>query len=52
VGCAALFRRESRGAHYRTDFEGPDPAWAAHTVLWRDGNLLRYGIVPLENVEV
>lgn len=52
VGCAAIFRKESRGAHYRTDFEGPDPAWAAHTVLWRDGDLLRYGLVPLENVEV
>ncbi len=52
LGCAALFRKESRGAHYRTDFEGPVQAWEAHTVLWREGNHLRYGLAPLANVEV
>lgn len=50
VGQAALFRRESRGAHYRTDFAGPDPAWQAHTVLWRDGATLQCGLAPLANV--
>jgi L-aspartate oxidase len=50
VGQAALFRRESRGAHNRTDYAGPDPAWQAHTVLWRDGSTLRCGLAPLANV--
>lgn len=27
MGRAALLRQESRGAHYRTDFPDPDPAW-------------------------
>ena len=52
VGQAALFRRESRGAHNRTDFPGPDPAWQAHTVLWREGTDLGCGLAPLTNVEV
>ena len=50
VGQAALFRRESRGAHNRTDYAGPDPAWQAHTVLSRDGATLQCGLAPLANV--
>ena len=30
---AALLREESRGAHYRTDFPEPLPAWQKHTVF-------------------
>jgi L-aspartate oxidase len=30
---SALFRTESRGAHYRTDYPNIDPAWQAHTVI-------------------
>ncbi|GBD11015.1 L-aspartate oxidase [bacterium HR23] len=30
---SALRRTESRGAHYRTDFPSPNPAWEKHLVL-------------------
>jgi L-aspartate oxidase len=32
----ALVRRESRGAHYRTDFPQPDDAWRRHIIFRRD----------------
>jgi L-aspartate oxidase len=32
----ALVRRESRGAHYRTDFPEPDDAWRRHITFRRD----------------
>jgi L-aspartate oxidase len=33
---AALMRRESRGAHYRTDFPHPDDSWRRHIVFRKD----------------
>jgi L-aspartate oxidase len=30
---SALFRTESRGAHYRIDYPNLDPSWLAHTVI-------------------
>ncbi len=32
---SALARRESRGAHFRSDFPQPDPAWRAHLGIRR-----------------
>jgi len=33
---SALFRRESRGGHYRSDFPDPDPQWEVHTLVKGD----------------
>jgi len=32
VASAALWREESRGAHYRTDFPKPEEAWRLHSI--------------------
>lgn len=40
VSQGALVRRESRGAHYRTDFPAEDPAWRKHIYMGRDGGTL------------
>jgi len=53
IAASARFRLESRGAHHRTDFPAPDPAWQVHSVTWREpGERLCCGVVPLDNVEV
>jgi L-aspartate oxidase len=36
IARSALFREESRGAQFRTDFPAADPAWRAHTLLVPD----------------
>ena len=33
---SAVFRTESRGGHYRSDFPQPDPAWRVHTLVEGD----------------
>jgi succinate dehydrogenase / fumarate reductase flavoprotein subunit len=44
----ALNREESRGAHYRTDFEKRDDAnWLAHTVVTKEGEKLEITKKPV-----
>ena len=41
---SALFRTESRGGHYRSDFPTPEPNWQAHTLInklnWKNSEIL------------
>jgi succinate dehydrogenase/fumarate reductase flavoprotein subunit len=40
IARAALWRTESRGAHYRTDFPRPDDEhWRVHSVIQRDAGI-------------
>jgi L-aspartate oxidase len=46
VARAALWREESRGAHYRLDFPARDDEhWRAHSVIRKDAGLTRAGTV-------
>ncbi|SHF69059.1 succinate dehydrogenase subunit A [Desulfacinum infernum DSM 9756] len=45
---AAQKRTESRGAHYREDFpERDDAAWLCHSLVYRDGDRVRYATRPV-----
>ena len=48
VARSALRREESRGAHYRTDFPSPDPAWLRNIVISLDAGTPR---ITLRQVE-
>jgi L-aspartate oxidase len=47
VAAAALFRRESRGAHWRLDFPQPDPAAARRTVAMAAETLAAVEALPV-----
>ncbi|TAH34881.1 MAG: L-aspartate oxidase [Planctomycetota bacterium] len=46
VARAALFREESRGTHFRTDYPHSDEAWRVHTRLHCDAGRLRLHTAP------
>jgi L-aspartate oxidase len=49
MATGALFREESRGGHFRTDFPRPDDRFRGHTLLGRDGpRLLAVDRSPVE----
>lgn len=44
---SALFRRESRGHHFRTDFPELDERWLCHTILEQSDGRLRLDTAPV-----
>ncbi len=48
---AALLRRETRGAHYRTDFPDLDPQWTANLCVRREGRNLKVEKRPVIMLE-
>jgi len=41
MATASLLRKETRGAHYRTDFTSLDPHWAANVIVRKEGQAMR-----------
>jgi L-aspartate oxidase len=52
VAVSAEARRESRGAHFRSDYPDQDGRWLGHTVLRLDGTRVQLGIAPVSNAGV
>ena len=42
---SAVFRQESRGGHYRSDFPQPDPSWQVHTLV-KENDWQRSALIP------
>jgi L-aspartate oxidase len=51
VAASALFREESRGAHFRVDHPSTDPKWHLHTLYARGGDAAQVRVQPLGIVE-
>ena len=51
---SAIFRQESRGGHYRSDYPQTDPSWQVHTLIQKRKDLLETQIwktsQPIENL--
>jgi succinate dehydrogenase/fumarate reductase flavoprotein subunit len=47
IVASALDRRESRGAHYRSDFPSTDPGPPFTVRAWRAGGEVRIGRAPV-----
>jgi len=47
MATASLQRKETRGAHYRTDYTETSTEWAANLVVSRDGKKIKVQKVPL-----
>lgn len=44
---AALLRKESRGAHYRTDYPKMDPKWEKNIVVYQKNGRFKTRVVPV-----
>jgi L-aspartate oxidase len=52
IVASARLREESRGAHWRDDFEGRRPEWQGHLLAVRDRYGLRHEFVPAPDLVV
>ena len=44
---SALLRKESRGAHYRTDYPKMDPKWEKNIVVYQKNGLFKTRVIPV-----
>jgi L-aspartate oxidase len=49
---SAWLRQESRGCHWRSDYEGRRDEWRAHLLTWSEGGRLRHRAVPSRSPEL
>jgi L-aspartate oxidase len=52
IVASARLREESRGAHWRDDFEGRRPEWQGHLIASHDDHGLRHEFVPVPDLVV
>jgi succinate dehydrogenase/fumarate reductase flavoprotein subunit len=48
---SSLLRKETRGAHYRTDFPDLDPQWTANVWVTREGGSIRVEKRPVARLD-
>jgi succinate dehydrogenase/fumarate reductase flavoprotein subunit len=48
IARSALMREESRGAHYRSDYPAPDPAWLRNIFIVPDRSEVRLSVRPVD----
>ena len=47
VVICAILRKESRGAHYRTDYPQMDPKWEKNIMIYKKNEELKTKVVPV-----
>ena len=52
IVASARLREESRGAHWRDDFEGRRPEWQGHLIASHDDHGLRHEFIPVPDLVV
>src|SRR5262249_21697040 len=48
IARSALVREESRGAHYRSDYPAPDPAWLGNIFIAPAQGQMSFSVRPVE----